>query len=125
MQTVSEDGLLTDEKKYAAEVSDEVPVFLKTEKIDYLTSEVEKLKASVDSEIQRADEFEKKFSEALEKIESMRVRLEKTERSVLQLQEASRRVLQLQDYDWFFLAHCKIVANMYIVEIIFCKYRLL
>ncbi|XP_035843970.1 myosin-9 isoform X9 [Helianthus annuus] len=91
VKTVSEDGLLTDENKYAAEVSDEVPVFLKTEKIDYLTSEVEKLKASVDSEIQRADEFEKKFSEALEKIESMRVRLEKTERSVLQLQEASRR----------------------------------
>lgn len=75
----------------------------------------------LESETQRADEFEKKFSEALETIESMRLKLEETHRRVHQLEEAERRVLQLQDYDWFILAHCKIVANMYIVEIIYCK----
>ncbi|KAI3829743.1 hypothetical protein L1987_03871 [Smallanthus sonchifolius] len=96
--TELEDGLRTKENKYAAEVSDEassigkkVPVVLETEKIDSLTSEVEKLKVLVESEKQRADEFEKKFSEALETMELMRVKLEETERRVLQLQEAERR----------------------------------
>ncbi|KAK1428395.1 hypothetical protein QVD17_17228 [Tagetes erecta] len=105
--TELEDGLLTKENKYAAEVSVEaslignkVPVYLETEKIDHLTSEVESIKLLFESERQRADELEKKFSEALETIESMRVKLEETERRVLQLQVAKRRVLQLQDYDW-------------------------
>lgn len=51
MQTELEDGLLTKENKYAAEVFDEasfigkkVPVCLETEKIDRLTSEVESIK---------------------------------------------------------------------------------
>ena len=57
----------------------------------------------LESERQRADKFEKKFSEALETIEVMRVKMEETERRVLQLQEADRRVLHLQDYDCFCL----------------------
>ncbi|KAL8215013.1 hypothetical protein R6Q57_004462 [Mikania cordata] len=126
-KTELEDGLLTKENKYATDESDEasirkqVQVFLGTEKIDILTSEVEKLKILVESERLRAHEFEKKFSEALETIEIMRVKVEETEQRVLQLQEAERRVLQLQDYDCFYLANYNILANMYIVEIIYCK----
>ncbi|KAL8226300.1 hypothetical protein R6Q59_000156 [Mikania micrantha] len=95
--TELEDGLLTKENKYATDESDEasirkqVQVFLGTEKIDILTLEVEKLKILVESERLRAHEFEKKFSEALETIEIMRVKVEETERRVLQLQEAERR----------------------------------
>ncbi|KAD3338354.1 hypothetical protein E3N88_33875 [Mikania micrantha] len=96
-KTELEDGLLTKENKYATDESDEasirkqVQVFLGTEKIDILTLEVEKLKILVESERLRAHEFEKKFSEALETIEIMRVKVEETERRVLQLQEAERR----------------------------------
>nr|GEU97948.1 myosin-9-like isoform X1 [Tanacetum cinerariifolium] len=92
-----EDGLLTKEIESAARASDEpssstkVPVSLKTEKIDSLSTEVENLKALLESERERADKFEKKFSEALETIEAMRVKMEETERQVLQLQEADRR----------------------------------
>lgn len=79
----------------------------------------------LESERQRADEFEKKFSQALETIENMRVKLEETERRVLQLQEAERRVLQLQDYDCFCLFHHILASNMYTVKIIFAsKYEL-
>ncbi|GKB54030.1 hypothetical protein Tco_0904783 [Tanacetum coccineum] len=122
-----EDGLLTKENESAARASDEpsstkVPVSLKTEKIDSLSTEVENLKdnkkirtvaktlsgrgvwwnmgstldvcwvmALLESERDRADKFEKKFSEALETIEAMRVKMEETERRVLQLQESNRR----------------------------------
>jgi len=80
------------------------------------------MQALLESERQRADALEKKYSEALETIESMRLKLEETERSVHQLQEAERRVLQLQDYDCFCLVRYKIVANMYALEKFFCKY---
>ena len=80
----------------------------------------------LESERQRADEFEKKFSKALETVESMRLKLDETERRVLQLQEAERRVLQFQDYAFFCLIHIIIVANMYTVDKIFAasKYKL-
>ncbi|PWA65541.1 IQ motif, EF-hand binding site [Artemisia annua] len=80
-----QDGLLTKENESAARASaepssTEVPVSLKTEKIDSLSMEVENLKVLLESERQRADKFEKKFSEALETIEVMRVKMEETER---------------------------------------------
>ncbi|XP_076961004.1 uncharacterized protein LOC143637509, partial [Bidens hawaiensis] len=83
VKTEVEDGLLTKEYEYGAEVSDE--------KIDRLTYELGNCKVVLESETQRADEFEKKFSEALETIESMRLKLEETQRRVHQLEEAERR----------------------------------
>ncbi|KAJ0734844.1 putative myosin ATPase [Helianthus annuus] len=86
-----EDGLLTKENKSASEVSDEALSFSETEKIDKLASELEKLKALLESERQRAKGFQKKFSEALETIEIMHAKLEETERRVLHLQQTDRR----------------------------------
>ncbi|KAI3668044.1 hypothetical protein L6452_43117 [Arctium lappa] len=83
--TELEDGLLAKENESAAEAFDI------NRKIDNLIAEVENLKALLESERQRADALEKKYAEALETIETMRLKLEETERSVLQLQEAERR----------------------------------
>ncbi|CAH1417764.1 unnamed protein product [Lactuca virosa] len=99
LKTGLEDGLHARENGSAAEayvgglsVVKKVPVFGDdTEKIDSLSTEVENLKTLLESERQRADEFEKKFSKALETVESMRLKLDETERRVLQLQEAERR----------------------------------
>ncbi|XP_071718117.1 myosin-9 [Rutidosis leptorrhynchoides] len=86
--TELEDGLASDEASCNGK---KVPVFLETEKMENLVTEVKNLKALLESERQRADEFERKFTEALKTVESMRVKLEETERKVLQLQEADRR----------------------------------
>ncbi|KAJ9543544.1 hypothetical protein OSB04_023251 [Centaurea solstitialis] len=114
MQNELEDGLLAKENHFAAEALDI------NRKVDNLTAEVENLKtnnmqASLESERQRADALEKKYGEALETIESMRLKLEETERNVHRLQEAERRVCQLQDYDCYCLVHYEIVANIYII----------
>ncbi|KAI7749714.1 hypothetical protein M8C21_022110 [Ambrosia artemisiifolia] len=97
-KTELEDGLLTKEIKYASEVSDETsslgkeaPSLSETEKIDRLASELEELKALLESERQRAKRIENKFSEALDTIEIMHAKLEETERRVLQLQQVERR----------------------------------
>lgn len=45
----------------------------------------------LESERQRADECEKKYSEALESSEMKRIKLEETEKRVLQLQDALNR----------------------------------
>lgn len=81
------------------------------------------MQALLESERQRADKFEKKFSEALETIEIMRVKMEETERRVLQLQDADRRVLHLQDYGCFCLVYHIINSVKYVhtVKIIYCK----
>ncbi|XP_024973824.1 myosin-9 [Cynara cardunculus var. scolymus] len=96
--TELEDALLAKERESATEASDEAlfnvnmqKSFDINRKLDNLITEVENLKALLESERQRADALEKKYSEALETIESMRLKLEETERSVLQLQEAERR----------------------------------
>ncbi|KAK1426784.1 hypothetical protein QVD17_15464 [Tagetes erecta] len=97
-----ENGLLIKEGKHAT-VSDrasslgkKVPVLSETEKIDNLISELEKLKVLLESEKKRADQFEKKFFEALGTIKIMHAKLEETGRRVLQLQEAERRA-ELED----------------------------
>ncbi|XP_076945973.1 myosin-17-like [Bidens hawaiensis] len=93
-----EDGLLTKENKHASEVSDQTsshaiktPGVLETEKIDRLTSELEKLKALLESERQGADRVENRFSEALDLIKVMNAKLEETERRVLKLQQSEKR----------------------------------
>ncbi|KAL8259044.1 hypothetical protein R6Q59_026997 [Mikania micrantha] len=80
------DGALSIGKKGIASVED-------TKRIQSLTIEVENLKASLESERQRADECEKKYTHALESSEIKRLKLEETERRVLQLQDALNRMM--------------------------------
>ncbi|KAK9067567.1 hypothetical protein SSX86_011678 [Deinandra increscens subsp. villosa] len=76
-----------------ASIVKEIPVRVEdTEKISSLTTEVKNLKALSEWERQRADESEKKFSEALESSEDRRRKLEETERRVFQLQESLDRL---------------------------------
>ncbi|KAK6120042.1 hypothetical protein DH2020_046172 [Rehmannia glutinosa] len=64
-----------------------------TEKIEALTSEVEKLKNLLQSEKQRADDLERQYAEALQSGEVKRQKLEETERRVHQLQESLNRMI--------------------------------
>lgn len=66
------------------------------------------MQALLESETQRANESEKKYAEALETIETMK--LEKTERMV-----------QLQEYACFSLSHYKSLLYVYTVEQNYCK----
>ncbi|GJU24204.1 AAA+ ATPase domain-containing protein [Tanacetum coccineum] len=67
----------------------EIPVSVEdTEKITNLTTAVKNLKALSEWERQRADESERKFTEALESSENNRLKLEESERRVFQLQES-------------------------------------
>ncbi|GAB2226409.1 hypothetical protein Drorol1_Dr00022214 [Drosera rotundifolia] len=71
----------------------ETPVpFEDSEKIERLSAEVDDLKALLDSERQRAGEWERKCMEAHESSEEKRKKLEETEKRVLQLQESLNRV---------------------------------
>ncbi|KAK6150259.1 hypothetical protein DH2020_017784 [Rehmannia glutinosa] len=63
------------------------------EKIEALTSEVEKLKNLLQSEKQRADDLERQYAEALQSGEVKRQKLEETERRVHQLQESLNRMI--------------------------------
>ncbi|KAI3460943.1 hypothetical protein Pfo_017606 [Paulownia fortunei] len=64
-----------------------------TEKIEALTSDVEKLKDLLQSEKQRANDLERQYAEALESGEGKRQKLEETERRVHQLQESLNRMI--------------------------------
>ncbi|KAJ4726841.1 Myosin [Melia azedarach] len=63
------------------------------EKIETLTAEVEKLKASLRAEKQRADDSERRCAEAWEVSEKRLKKLEETERRVYQLQDSLNRLL--------------------------------
>ncbi|KAL4558700.1 hypothetical protein LXL04_036901 [Taraxacum kok-saghyz] len=77
----------------ASSVIKEVPVRIEdTQKIASLTTEVKNLKALSEWERQRAEESERKCSEAVESSEYKRMQLEETERRVLQLQESLDRL---------------------------------
>ncbi|KAL7582247.1 hypothetical protein Lser_V15G41794 [Lactuca serriola] len=77
----------------ASSVVKEIPVHVEdTQKIASLTSEVKNLKALSEWERQRADESDRKCTEALESSEYKRMQLEETERRVLQLQESLDRL---------------------------------
>ncbi|KAL5712216.1 hypothetical protein ACHQM5_014407 [Ranunculus cassubicifolius] len=79
----------------ADEVIKEISVsFEDTEKIDYLTAEVERLQALLQSEKQRANGYEKIYNEAQESNEESRMKLEATEVKVDQLQETMSRMMQ-------------------------------
>ncbi|KAL9264795.1 Myosin-11-like protein [Drosera capensis] len=71
----------------------ETPVpFEDSEKIERLSAEVVDLKALLNSERQRASEWERKCMEAHESSEEKRKKLEETEKRVLQLQDSLNRV---------------------------------
>ncbi|KAL8224936.1 hypothetical protein R6Q57_017493 [Mikania cordata] len=76
-----------------ASIVKEIPIRVEdTEKIASLATEVNNLKVLSDWERQRADESEKKFSEALESSENKQLKLEETERRVFMLQESLDRL---------------------------------
>ncbi|MCL7033207.1 hypothetical protein MKW94_004549, partial [Papaver nudicaule] len=89
-------GLLVAEREAARKAIEDAPPVVQetqvivqdTEKIDSLIEEVERLKALLESEKLRADDFEKKYSEAQEANEERRKKLEATEGKVQQLQES-------------------------------------
>lgn len=95
-------ALLVKECEAAERSFEEAPPIIKetlslvedTDKINNLSAEVEKLKALLQSEKQRADDFERKLEEAEESSEARRKRLEETERRVQQLQESLNSVSQ-------------------------------
>ncbi|KAJ0501527.1 putative myosin ATPase [Helianthus annuus] len=71
----------------------EIPVRVEdTERIASLTTEVKNLKVLSEWERQRADDSEKKFSEALESSENKQLKLEENERRIFQLQESVERL---------------------------------
>ncbi|KAF6175051.1 hypothetical protein GIB67_039599 [Kingdonia uniflora] len=73
----------------------ETPVLVQdTEKIDSLTEEVKSLKVSLESEKQKADNFEKNYVEVRESNEDKHKKLEETEGKVGQLQESLNRMIQ-------------------------------
>ncbi|KAI7982475.1 Myosin-11 [Camellia lanceoleosa] len=74
-------------------VKEAPPLVQETEKFETLATEVENLKALLQSEKQRADDSERKCAEALESNEEMRKKLEETERRVHQLQESLNRMV--------------------------------
>ncbi|GAB2298327.1 hypothetical protein Dimus_032396 [Dionaea muscipula] len=77
----------------AATAVKETPVPVEdTEKIDRLTAEVDHLQVSLESERQRADEWEKKYVEAQESSDEKHKKLEETERRVHQLQDSLNRL---------------------------------
>uniref|UniRef100_F6HZH4 Myosin-11 n=1 Tax=Vitis vinifera TaxID=29760 RepID=F6HZH4_VITVI len=94
-------ALLVKECEAAERSFEEAPPIIKetlslvedTDKINNLSAEVEKLKALLQSEKQRADDFERKLEEAEESSEARRKRLEETERRVQQLQESLNRMI--------------------------------
>ncbi|CAK9140657.1 unnamed protein product [Ilex paraguariensis] len=76
----------------ASSLVKETPVPVEnTEKVEALTSEVENLKVLLQSEKHRADDYERKYAEALESSEEKCQKLEETERRVHQLQESFNR----------------------------------
>ncbi|KAK3036849.1 hypothetical protein RJ639_031467, partial [Escallonia herrerae] len=76
----------------ASSIIKETPVPVEdTEKIEALTAEVERLKVLLHSEKQRAENSERKCTEALESSEEKHQKLEETERRVHQLQESLNR----------------------------------
>ncbi|KAL2934752.1 Myosin-11 [Bienertia sinuspersici] len=78
----------------ATSVAKETPVTVEdTEKIETLTAEIDNLKASLESETQRSDEWERKYKEAHESSEDKRKKLEETERRVHQLQDSLNRMI--------------------------------
>ncbi|XP_074268277.1 myosin-9-like isoform X2 [Silene latifolia] len=77
----------------AASVVEETPVSVGDfEKIEASTAEVDRLKESLETERQRADEWERKYTEAQESNEEKRKKLEETERRVHQLQDSLNRL---------------------------------
>ncbi|THG13573.1 hypothetical protein TEA_007836 [Camellia sinensis var. sinensis] len=74
-------------------VKEAPPLVQDTEKFETLATEVENLKALLQSEKQRADDSERKCAEARESNEEMRKKLEETERRVHQLQESLNRMV--------------------------------
>ncbi|KAL9275667.1 Myosin-11-like protein, partial [Drosera capensis] len=77
----------------AAAAVKETPVPVEdTEKIDRLTAEVDHLNVSLESERQRANEWEQKYVEAQESSEEKRKKLEETEGRVHQLQDSLNRL---------------------------------
>uniref|UniRef100_A0A6N2KTU9 Myosin motor domain-containing protein n=1 Tax=Salix viminalis TaxID=40686 RepID=A0A6N2KTU9_SALVM len=102
-------ALIVKEREAAKNAINEAPPVIKetqvlvedTKKIDSLTEEVESLKsichglihaATLDSEKQRADDTQKKYSEVQEMSEERRMKLEETEKKVQQLQESMQRL---------------------------------
>ncbi|PWA97995.1 IQ motif, EF-hand binding site [Artemisia annua] len=93
--------LLTKERESAqkaiqeasAIVEETAPIHVEdTEKIDKLSAEVEQLKNLLESEKKRADESEKKCTEALESSESKQLKLDETVNRANQLQESMNRL---------------------------------
>ncbi|GAB2262831.1 hypothetical protein Droror1_Dr00003828 [Drosera rotundifolia] len=77
----------------AAAAVKETPVPVEdTKKIDRLTAEVDHLNVSLESERQRANEWERKYVEAQESSEEKRKKLEETEGRVHQLQDSLNRL---------------------------------
>ncbi|KAJ8452460.1 hypothetical protein Cgig2_000049 [Carnegiea gigantea] len=93
-------SLLEKEREAAKKAIEEAPPVIKetqvmvedTEKINSLTAEVAGLKASLDEEKRRADESDRKLSEAQELSEERRKKLDDADRKKLELQETVNRL---------------------------------
>ncbi|XP_076944168.1 myosin-11-like [Bidens hawaiensis] len=92
-------ALLIKERESSQKLIEEVSVVKEilvrvedTEKIASLTTEVKNLKILSEWERQRADDSEKKFSEAVESCENKQLELDETSRRVLQLEESVERL---------------------------------
>ncbi|XXG76604.1 hypothetical protein AAC387_Pa08g0915 [Persea americana] len=92
--------LLVNEREAARKAIEEAPPVIKetpvvvqdTEKIDSLTAEVQQLKNSLESETNRASDFEGKYAEACQTSEETRKKLEEMEGKGNQLQESLTRL---------------------------------
>ncbi|XP_077239309.1 myosin-9-like isoform X2 [Tasmannia lanceolata] len=86
-------AMLVKEREAARKAIEVTPVIVQdTEKIDALTAEVERLKASLQSETQRADASERKCAEAQGQSEERCKKLEETEEKVNQLNDSFSRL---------------------------------
>ncbi|GJX75101.1 myosin-9-like protein isoform X1 [Tanacetum coccineum] len=92
----------------SAIVEETAPIHVEdTEKIDKLSAEVEQLKNLLESEKKRADESEKKCTEALESSESKQLKLDETVNRANQLQESMNRQTPNQaNLEWFTSTVC-------------------
>ncbi|XP_042053638.1 myosin-9-like isoform X1 [Salvia splendens] len=70
-----------------------VPIEEGLGRTEYSNSDVERLKGLLKSEKKRADDMERRYTEAMESVDGKRLKLEETERRVHQLQESLNRMM--------------------------------